>query len=54
MSNTTFFIRETCDHNGVVIYEVWSRNIIDSTECLLAETNTRAEARELIRRYAAE
>lgn len=54
MSNATYFIRETSDHNGAVIYEVWSRNKTDGTECLLAETNTRAEARELVRRYAAE
>lgn len=52
MSNVTFNIRETHDHDGVTIYEVWQRNHTHGTERLLAETNTRAEARELQRGYA--
>lgn len=54
MSNVTFHIIETHDHNGVTIYEVWRRNHTHGHESLLAETNTRAEARELLRLYAKE
>ncbi len=53
MSDVTFNIREKHDHDGVTIYEVWRRNHMYGTECLMAETNTRAEARELQRGYAA-
>lgn len=51
MSNVTFNIRETHDHDGVTIYEVWRRNHTHGTECLLAETNSRADARKVIKRH---
>lgn len=49
--DVTFQIRETVEV-GQTIFEVWRRNHRSRTECLLAEANTRAEARELMRHYA--
>lgn len=49
MGGVTFHIRETTDHDGKPIYEVWRRH--HETECLLAEANTRVEAREIMSIY---
>lgn len=49
----TFQIRESAEM-GQTIFEVWRRHHEPGTECLLAEANTRAEAREILRHYAAE
>ena len=49
--DVTFTIRETVE-NGHTVFEVWRRHHRNSTECLLAEANTRAEAREIMQHYA--
>lgn len=50
-ANVTFAIRESVEKTGT-FYEVWRRNHTHGTECLLAESDNRAEARELLRHYA--
>jgi len=49
--DVTFQVRETVE-GGQTIFEVWRHNHRNRIECLLAEANTRAEARELMRHYA--
>ncbi|MBM4023017.1 MAG: hypothetical protein FJ284_12420 [Planctomycetes bacterium] len=52
MSDVTFFIVAE-QVNGKTIYEVWQRNRTHDIEVFLAWSDTRAEARELLRDYAA-
>lgn len=51
--SVTFCIRESIEM-GQTFYEVWRRNHEFGTECLLAEADNRAEARELLKHYAAQ
>ena len=54
MSEVTFSIRESHD-NGRILFEVWRRSCDSYGECLeslLAECDTRAEARKLQSQYA--
>lgn len=51
--SVTFSIRESKEGDKI-FYEVWRRNHEHCTECLLAEADTRAEARELLRHYASQ
>ena len=52
MSDVTFFIMEKT-LNGRTFYEVWRRNRTHDIETFLAYGDTRAEAREILREYAA-
>lgn len=48
----TYRIVELLDRRiGQVVYEVWSANAATGYQWLVAECNTRAEAREVMRRH---